>query len=564
MEIVGSIKDTGGYENSEVIRREPCPICRENGRDRHGDNKVVYADGHSFCFCCGTYWGGADNNKSEAIKGGKTGKDKTLITDGSFSQLKARGLFLDTVQKFNYQVGKYKGKPCQIANYYNNRDLLVAQHIRFPDKSFIWLGNYKDVQLFGQRLWRTGGKRVIVTEGEIDAMTISQLQGNKWPVVSIPSGVKAAKKALQKNLEWLESYNEVIIAFDMDEPGQEAAKECAVLFTPGKAKIARYPLKDANDMLRAGRGDELIDSLWSAQPYRPDGIVSGKDLWQVILEEPAKGFDIPYPLLNKKTMGIRKGELWLITAGSGIGKSTFVHELAYHLMQEHDMSIGIIALEESVKTASERYLSIALNRRLNITREGITEEELREAYSMTVGNGRMWFYDHFGSLDNSNLLSKIRYMAVGLGVDFVVLDHISIVISGLDDVITGDERKIIDILMTRLRSLVQETGIGILAVVHLKRPQQGKSWNEGKQVSLSDLRGSGSLEQLSDFVVAMERNQQSEDEEEANHSLIRVLKNRVIGDCGEADSLFFNPETGRLLPEGTIIEDTSEDVDIPF
>jgi twinkle protein len=142
-------------------------------------------------------------------------------------------------------------------------------------------------------------------------------------------------------------------------------------------------------------------------------------------------------------------------------------------------------------------------------------------------------------------------MAVAEGIDFLVLDHISIIVSGLDDHSDGGERKLIDKLMTKLRSLVEETKIGVLAIVHLKRPSGSrKSFNEGGTVSLTDLRGSGSLEQLSDVVIAMERDQQVEEEERKNESRLRVLKNRGVGLTGPADTLIYNEETGRLYVKG--------------
>jgi len=245
------------------------------------------------------------------------------------------------------------------------------------------------------------------------------------------------------------------------------------------------------------------------------------------------------------TAGIRKGELWLFTAGSGVGKSTMVNEIGYHLFRTHDQTIGVIALEESVKRAAERYVSMELNKPVHLTREGVSEEDLQGAFNQVLGSGKFWFYDHFGSSEVDNILAKIRYMIVGLGVDFLILDHISIIVSGLEET-EESERKTIDRLMTNLRKLVQETGAGILAVVHLKRPDKGKGYNEGRSVSLVDLRGSAALEQLSDVVIALERDQQGD---APNVSQVRVLKNRPVGLTGLADILLYNPKYGRLLAE---------------
>lgn len=545
---------------SEAVGRTACPVCKQSGGDWDDDNLVLYDDGHGYCFCCNHYQSPSVNHgngqnphyndyredDTDTIPTPQSAPKKpaALIEGGDHRALSKRGIFEETCRKFNYTVGRYSGQQAHIAPYYDKHGTLKAQHIRFANKDFLWLGNSKGVALFGQHLWAGNSRRIIITEGEIDCMTVSQLQGNKWPVVSIPSGASAAKKAIQENLEFLESFEEVVLAFDMDEPGRNAVQECAPLFSPGKCRVAHLPRKDANECLQEGLAKELISSLWDAKPFRPDGIVNGADLYDKCKEPPAPGLATPYSGLNERTLGIRPKELWLFTAGSGIGKSTLVNELAYNLHQEHGKALGIIALEESPDRNGRRYLGIHTNRPLHLPGHDLTNEEYDAAYSATIGRGDWWIYEHFGSTDIDGLLAKIRFMAIGCGIKVLVLDHISIVVSGLEE--QGEsERKTIDRLMTKLRQLVEETSITVLAVVHLKRPKEGKAFTEGRQVSQSDLRGSGSLEQVSDIIVALERDQQGED---SNKSQIRVLKNRVTGSCGTAGYVEYNQETGRLVP----------------
>ena len=523
----------GMTQESEFLYHAPCPDCGSS------DALSVYNDGHTYCYSCCTW----HSDDSVLGKGDGMSKRSVKMLQGEALPLSKRGLRVETLKRYGYVVGEYRGKPVQIAPYYKDGQL-VAQHLRGQDKDFKWIGDAKGVELFGQHLWRNaGGKRLTITEGEIDCMSISQLQEDRWPVVSIPSGAQGAKKAIKDNLAFVDSYDTVVFAFDMDEQGQKAARECALLLPPGKAKIAHMPLKDANDMLVAGMGRELIECLWNAQEYRPDGLVSGTELWDALIALPVQGWQTPFPALNAMTHGIRKGELCLFTAGSGIGKSTLVSEIAYKFLMEDGLKLGIIALEESKKRTAERYAGIYLDKPLHIDREGVTEEQLADAYEKVLANGRFWLYDHFGSTDLDVLMSKIRYMAVSIGIDFLILDHISIVVSGLDE-IEESERKLIDKLMTRLRSLIEETGIGVLAIVHLKRPEKGKSFNEGRQVTLTDLRGSGSLEQLSDTVIALERDQMNDEMKDI--AILRVLKNRTVGSVGECDALIYTKETGRL------------------
>jgi twinkle protein len=101
---------------------------------------------------------------------------------------------------------------------------------------------------------------------------------------------------------------------------------------------------------------------------------------------------------------------------------------------------------------------------------------------------------------------------------------------------SGDERKAIDEIMTRLRMLVQETGIALICVSHLRRPE-GKGHEEGS---------SGSIAQLSDMVLGLERNGQADDVTTRNTTKVRVLKNRFSGITGSAGQLLYNHESGRM------------------
>lgn len=543
-------------QSSVFMRHEPCPKCRESGNDTDGNNLARYSDGHGHCFSCGYYEKGEGENESPSPSSFSPSKRPTNYLDVSYRPLTKRGITQETCQLFGYGVTKYRGFPCHCATFFDQSGNMAAQHIRMENKEFRWIGESKGVKLFGQNLWKSGGKRLVITEGEIDCLSVSQLQGNKWPVVSLPNGAQSAVKAIRDNLEWVSSFQNIVLAFDMDEPGQKAAKECAALLPVGKTLIASLPMKDANECLMHNQGQALITALWQAEEYRPDGIKSGADLWEDLMTPPKEGYPLLYPILSEKFDGFRKGELYLFTAGSGIGKSTIVNEIAYDLHMRHGLKLGIMALEEAPARNARRYIGIHLNRPIWLPKvfNETPKEDMKKAFDEVMGSG-WWIYDHFGSSNIETLLSKIRYMITGLGCDVIVLDHISIIVSGLETEGNSDERKTIDLFMTKLRSLIEETGVMVLAVVHLKRPDKGKSYNEGRQVSLSDLRGSGSLEQLSDAVVALERDQQA-DGDEANISHIRILKNRPLGITGEAGSCCYDSQTGRLYPSSPFTEET--------
>lgn len=461
------------------------------------------------------------------------------LIKGESVALPARSISAATAKHFGYEKATFNGKTVQTAPYYDDKGALVAQKVRFPNKEFTVVGDLSKAQLFGAQLYNKG-KMLVVVEGEVDALSIAEAQGTRWPVVSLPNGAQGARKALAKHLEYLERFESIILMFDMDEPGQKAAEVCSGLFTPGKCKVAHLPLKDANEMLVAGRGKELIAAIWNAKIHRPDGIVDGIDLWDVIrVEDSVTSIAYPWSGLNELTRGCRQGELVTITAGSGIGKSAIIREMAYHMIN-HGETVGMIMLEESTKRTSLGLMGLHLNKPIHIDRDGVTEEELKAGFDATIGSGKVFLYDHFGSTELDNLLSRVRYLAKACNCSYIFLDHLSIVVSGLGD---GDERRLIDNAMTQLRTIVQETGVGLLLVSHLRRSEGDKGYENGKEVTLNGLRGSHSIVQLSDMVIAASRDQQGDN---PNMTKLTVLKNRFTGHTGKATFLGYSTDTGRL------------------
>lgn len=525
--------------DSEFLRHVPCDNCGSS------DANSLYSDGHEFCFSCNTHKKGDGSCSIESVK-----KKADGLISGSYQDLSKRKIREETCRKFGYQVGEHRGRTVQIAPYYDASGTLIAQKIRGADKSFSVLGDISKAQLFGANLWNQG-KKIVITEGEIDALTVSQVQNNKWPVVSIPNGAQGALKAIKRNLDYLHRFEEVIFMFDMDEPGQAAAKECAELFEAGKAKLASLPFKDANECLTNGRPEDIIQAIWNAKTIRPDGVISGSELWdQINSDEVVEAIPYPWEGLNELTRGARKGELVTLTAGSGVGKSAIVREIAHHLLAQGE-TVGLLMLEENPKRTALGLMGIELNKPLHLSKEGVDDEALLRAFTNTVGSDRLYLYNHFGSSDIGNLLARIRYLAKGCGCKWIVLDHLSIVVSGLGD---GDERRLIDNAMTALRTLVEETGVGMFLVSHLKRPTDGKGHEEGAKTSLSQLRGSAAIGQLSDMVIGLERNQQSKN---PNVTTVRVLKNRFSGETGIAGYLLYNRDTGRLSETEPAFEDES-------
>ena len=507
---------------AEFVRHEPCPACPSS------DAYAIYADGGGYCFSCGYY----ENGRGEQTSNPQTPR---VSYTGDFSRINSRNLNEDTCRKFNVRVD-HPGPVIRFP-FYSSSGKVVAYKERTKAKAFSWTGKNEDHQLFGQQLWG-GGKTIVITEGEIDALSVFQARP-QWPVVSIPNGAHAACKSVSAHLPYLMGCDEVVIMFDNDEPGIEAAEECIQLFPPGKAFLASLgEYKDASEALMDKNPEAIRQAVWNKRSYTPKSIVDGRDLFDLV-SRPLHGKDAdwPYQGINEITGGLRKGELVTLTAGSGTGKSTICGEVTQSLVDQ-GFTVSYIALEESVQRSALRLMTVKANKPLHLNNE-IGEDELRSAFDASVGSGHVFLRSGFGSVDPDVILNDIRFMVLHHNVEWIILDHLSILLSGNE---SDDERKLIDRTMTKLRSFVEETGIGMILISHLRRAHNDKGHEDGAAVSLTQLRGSHSIVQLSDIVAAIQRNISSG---ESTAELV-VLKNRFNGSTGPAGILSYCRDTGRL------------------
>jgi len=540
---------SSSHNPSTFVEHKPCPACRETGGDRSGDNLAVYSDGHGYCNACGHYQKddtGVNNFIEEQMP------MQTITPRGvSNASIKERRISSKITSKFGVTVSYDKtGKiDKHYYPYYDSNEsnrLLGYKERTVATKDFQIIGTNKGSGLFGQNANRSGGKYLTICEGEIDALSISEMFDGKWQVVSLKNGASSASRDIKENLEYIESFDNVVLCFDQDQAGFDAVKACQDIISVGKLKICKLPMKDASDMLVNGKVKEFTNAWWSSEPYSPAGVVRGKDTWEFLMEEEdSLTVDYPWKGLNKLTYGFREKELVTITSGSGMGKTSIVKELEAYLLNTTDDSVAIIHLEESVARSVKGLMSIEANAPIHIPQyeRELSQEEKKALWQKAVGDKNVYIHNHWGSIEEDSLLNVIRNYAKGYDCKWIILDHLSIVVSEQDGSL--DERKAIDAIMTKLRKIVQETGIGLFLISHLRRPQ-GKAHEEGGQVSLSELRGSAAIAQLSDIVIGLERNQQDDDPIIRNQTTLRVIKNRFSGLTGPACKLQYDSDTGRL------------------
>lgn len=520
---------------SGTIRHEPCPECGSN------NNLAVYPDGHAYCFTpgCGHYIPSETHNqeREERVPLVKHGKLTPLPQD--FKAIADRKISQATAKKYGVA---YNGESQHRYPYFDTDKNHVANKQRQPGKTFAIEGEWGRAALFGQQLFEPGeAKYITIVEGECDAMAAYEMLGSRFPVVSVHSAATAAKN-IADNFEYLNAFENIVVCFDRDEvrempngtkvrPGQDAAEVVAGMFEAGKVKVfTPRDFKDANDYLMAGKADVFSKQWWQAPTYTPSGIKLGKNMWEEI--STPKNFEtVSYPWagLDAMTYGIRLSEFVIVTAETGIGKTSILKEIEYHLLKNTKRGIGLLHLEEPNSDTALGLMSIAANKPLHLpdVRAQVDKEELRKYYDDTVNTDRVVVWDHFGSNSIYEILNKVRHMHA-LGCKYIVLDHLSIVVSDQ----SGDERKQLDEISTKLKTLCMELNIAVIAVIHQNRQGQ--------------IRGTAGVEQLANMVFKLHRDKTEADPWRRNVTKVVVEKNRFCGKTGPCAWLWYNEITGRL------------------
>ncbi len=438
--------------------------------------------------------------------------------------------------------------------YHNAAGDLVAYKHRSLPKDFTIVGDSKKVQqLFGQRL-STGGKRLIITEGELDCLSVAQAQyehyQKHYPVVSIPSASQLG--LLLKNREWLRRFEEIVLAFDQDEAGKEAAAKAAKIIGYDRTLIATYPEKDPSEVLMKRGGKALLHAIWDAKRYTPAGLVSGEDLWKAYTEI-QQVTPIPYPAcmegINEKLRGMRKGEIVLLISGTGSGKSTMMKEILLELreqpMSEEVGMIGSLFLEESSGDTAEKLMSMYLQH--DLSKEPVDEEIERAVFETLFLDERLIFLDHQGSVADETLLDRIEYMALA-GCTHILLDHLTIAVSEGDGSGNKNSNEVVDAFMSQLLKIVKRHNVWVGLIAHLRKTPKtsGKPAEEGELPTLDDIKGSGSIKQICFDIIAFARDMTHEDPIVRNTIKVSVLKARKTGETGPAGYMRYSHSTMRM------------------
>jgi hypothetical protein len=436
-------------------------------------------------------------------------------------------------------------------------------------------------KLFGQQYADTIDRKkrtLIVTEGQIDCLSVFQactddVKNTKYEglepfVVSIPMGTANAAESVLQNLSWVEQFEEFVSFFDNDSCTEREKKKNIVKGLEAREEVlssligtglglfsivTKGDYKDASDMLQDGEGTKLAKLvMFGKEKYTPEKIISAGEIpFEDIISPPPTGVIVEdFPKLMDKLWGLQKRVLTLVCAPSGVGKTTGVSVLSKGI-EKSGARLGKVFLEEQVKETLQRTIAEELKvNYLKFKRDPLkhaSREQVEAIYDRIVKDDSIVFLNHFGSIPIAELMQKIRYLHLVKGCEYIVLDHLSMVISGLN---VTDERKEIDLVMTELAAFCASHDVGIIVVCHLNRGGTADQFKTKKgeedepywvRVTKESLRGSSALEQLSFVILGLE----PEILPSRERGRVRwvILKNRPAGILGEADIWKLNEST---------------------
>ena len=530
-------------------------VYRKVNEEDEEDKEVIDA----FCFSCNKYFN-QDQLEEHGVKIQDTiSKDSNKEVDFSdiqkipFRGWKDRGITKITSAKYGVHT-EVEGDNKVISRYYpsTRSGKIVGYKKRLIPKTFTCIGNVKAInELFGQSVFEPGQKYLVITTGEEDAMSFAEVlrtnnNGNEYwtPCVSVTCGDGSIIKQLKANFEYVNSFDKVVLAFDNDESAQRYVEQAARLLSPGKAFIAKFPqgVKDASDLLKAGRVSELKQVFWKAVPFSRVDVLHLEQMWEDF-ESEDNNVKIPFPaawshLNDMMNGGMEKGEITVIGALTSIGKSTIINNIVYNLIENTKFKVGVMYLESTKREVVRDLLSLDTGVNLRVkSRDSIDIEYLKHRFfDGLVKKNQFVYVDHQGSISTAEIFDKLNYLAKAEGCDVIVIDPIQ---AGVN---SSDNGAIIQFMDTLLK-FAKETDTCVIAVSHMKKPSEDDPHN----VSEYQLMGSSSINQIAFNTILISRDKMNEDPIKRSATRIQLVKCRRTGNTGEAGWLRYDHETTHMF-----------------
>lgn len=559
---------------ANVVRKEPCPICRRKGRDNSGDNLVVYDDGGKYCFVCEKTISLSDTYREKY----KVEEEKELVfpvtnfTREDWDNLKQnlttdprgfRGIKKSTCDVYKV-YHELDGETGQVKNQFypvSKDNAFSGLKIRGNPKAFRAEGtNDASCELFGQAVFaKSTSKWIVIASGELDALSVYQMLEETrnpnyppTPVVSGTIGEAGSIKQYKANYEFLNRFEKIIIIPDQDEAGMKAVDKIAQSLPKDKLWLVDLPAKDPNKLLEDGRTKDFVNAFWKHRYYSPAGIHGSDTIYDKMVEK-ALTKKIPFPTflnsLNDVTGGgMTVGSIVNITGGSGSGKSTLVNEVVLDLILKGEFNVGVVSLEADVGDYGENLLGAFIQEKLQLIKSPeekfayMTSDKVHDAakelFYREDGTPSFYIIDERGDYDN--LQAKIEELIITCDTKVIVVDVLS-------DVFDGSTMEFQAKWMSWEKATCKRYDVTFINVVHTRKAGSGqKSASTGAIMTEEDIAGSGTQYKSASLNIIISRDKTAEDEKLRNIMQINLTKNRQTGWTGVPCQLYYDMQTHKL------------------
>lgn len=537
---------------SKIIGDAPCPRCRENGRDKTGNHLILFENGAKYCNRCKYYVttsGDEEINYKEDMN-----KDNESI---HLSHAEIATLFADDIRDipkafidvYGIKVEYDPTTREQYKHYYpvyrKGESSVYCYHTRLLPKTFGFTKKVtgEDLTFFGSILYKGFNKRLLLTEGYLDAVAANYMLAKyNVPCVSFPNGANIHYAKI--NFDFLSQFDELYLHADNDKAGKELIQQMQVLFP--NIKVLTTSEKDACAMLHAGKQAEFVNAFWSAKKYRPPIIITVEDVLEESLKDPEYGRPWPWPSLNKLTYGRRDGEGMYLGAGVKAGKSEWINQLAAHIITAENNPVAVVKYEERPAQTVKR-LAGKIDKTFYHKPDVVYDKEKLRSTIQSFKE-KLFMYQAFQSADWDTLKTYIRYV-VSEGVKDIIIDPVTKLTNHLSSSDTETElRRISD----EIACMAQDLKFFYIITCHLKAPLTGKPHEKGGAIESNQFRGSRAMMENCHLLGGIRRNKDPElPEDERNTSELVLLEERNYGNVGKF-KIFYNKETQEYL-EPTIL-----------
>lgn len=475
------------------------------------------------------------------------------IADYPCVDLKDRKLRKDSLAYFGIKIGVSEEDGVTPTThyypYFKNGEL-TGYKVRVIENKRIWaVGSTKDCDLFGwEQAVAAGGKKLFITEGELDAVSLYQIfkdhnKGTQYAdfnpsIVSLAHGAGSAVRDLVKFLpEIRKVFKEIVLVFDMDEPGKKAAED-VVKHIPD-ALIATLPSKDANQCLLDGRSKACYNAVqFNAQKPKNTRLVIGDSLHEKGKEPPVFGVPWPWKHITQATRGIRLGETIYIGAGQKQGKSEVVNTLAAHFIRDMGWKVFLIKPEEA-NTKTYKLVAGKLAGKFFHDPTKPFDAEAYDEAGKTLEN-KLYLLNLYQHVGWETLKGDIR-QAAHEGCKVIIIDPITNLTNGMEAATANVK---LQEIAQELSAMALDLNVVIFIFCHLRNPDSGPPHERGGEVLSSQFAGSRAMARSCNLMLGLEGNRDPNlNPEERNLRTLVLLEDREYGEVGRF-KLYWDNKTG--------------------